>query len=239
MTSPERAETVVDACERELRRWIVRGEVGPGERLPPERALAMRLGVNRTTLRSALTRLVAKRLLRVRQGSGYVVGDIGKVAGLELLSELASDDASLARVAADLLRVRRALVGLALARASMPDALLVASQVARLRELIDDGAPCGEIVDGEHEILVTLLSAGPTPILSLSCNSVFFAIRAMPRVCEALCAKPSALIAFVTSVQRCVDSPSPAAAEAVLTSLARRDATVVRQLVSKSPRAVA
>lgn len=227
----DRVETVVDTCERELRRWILRGEIKAGERLPPERALAARLGVNRTTLRSALTRLAAARLVTVRQGSGYVVQDVERVGGLELVPELASEeDGSLARMAADLLRVRRALVGMALSEPRPEAAGGVARGVARLRARIDAGASCGELAEVEHEILSALLSAAPTPVLSLSFNSVCFAVQAMPRLCEALYADLAALVAFATAVQRCMEAPSPAAAEAALAALDARDGTVLAHL---------
>src|SRR5690606_40436239 len=44
-----------------------------GTALPPERELAIRLGVSRTTLRSAVDRLALMGYLSVRHGSGTVV----------------------------------------------------------------------------------------------------------------------------------------------------------------------
>lgn len=47
---------------------IALGEFTPGQRLPPERELAVRLGVSRTTVRDALARVVNAGLLEVRRG---------------------------------------------------------------------------------------------------------------------------------------------------------------------------
>jgi GntR family transcriptional regulator, transcriptional repressor for pyruvate dehydrogenase complex len=47
---------------------IALGEFTPGQRLPPERELAARLGVSRTTVRDALARVVDAGLLEVRRG---------------------------------------------------------------------------------------------------------------------------------------------------------------------------
>nr|MDQ3368701.1 GntR family transcriptional regulator [Myxococcota bacterium] len=44
-------QTAHQACEHELRRSILDRELAPGDRLPPERALATTLGVSRLTLR--------------------------------------------------------------------------------------------------------------------------------------------------------------------------------------------
>ncbi|HEX3650447.1 MAG TPA: GntR family transcriptional regulator [Pseudonocardiaceae bacterium] len=47
---------------------IALGEFTPGQRLPAERELAAQLGVSRTTVRDALSRVVAAGLLEVRRG---------------------------------------------------------------------------------------------------------------------------------------------------------------------------
>jgi DNA-binding LacI/PurR family transcriptional regulator len=49
------------------------GELAPGERLPPVRALAAQLGVNVNTIRSAYAKLEADGLVRTRHGVGTVV----------------------------------------------------------------------------------------------------------------------------------------------------------------------
>lgn len=52
-----------------LRRAIHLGEYGPGEKLPPEREHAERLGVSRVTLREALRVLEGEGYLEMRRGS--------------------------------------------------------------------------------------------------------------------------------------------------------------------------
>jgi len=52
---------------------IESGELAPGDRLPPERALSEMLGVNRLTLRRALQTLETQGLLTRRQGKGTYV----------------------------------------------------------------------------------------------------------------------------------------------------------------------
>lgn len=61
------ATTIADA--------ILDGVFPPGSTLPPERDLAERLGVNRTSLRQGLARLQQMGLIEVRHGSGSVVRD--------------------------------------------------------------------------------------------------------------------------------------------------------------------
>lgn len=60
---------------------INRGELPPGTRLPPERALAAQLGVHRSTVAVAYDELAADGLVDRRQGSGTTVrGDLWGVA---------------------------------------------------------------------------------------------------------------------------------------------------------------
>jgi DNA-binding FadR family transcriptional regulator len=54
---------------------ILDGAFPPGSALPPERDLAERLGVNRTSLRQGLARLQQMGLIEARHGSGNVVCD--------------------------------------------------------------------------------------------------------------------------------------------------------------------
>jgi GntR family transcriptional regulator, transcriptional repressor for pyruvate dehydrogenase complex len=58
---------------RQIRELVERGELGPGEKLPPERVLARELGVSRSTLREAIRALVVMNILVSRHGDGTYV----------------------------------------------------------------------------------------------------------------------------------------------------------------------
>ena len=53
--------------------WIAENGLQPGDRLPPERELATRLGVSRATLSQALVALEVIGVVAVRHGDGTVV----------------------------------------------------------------------------------------------------------------------------------------------------------------------
>jgi GntR family transcriptional repressor for pyruvate dehydrogenase complex len=62
-------QTASDSAVRFLRAMIFSGELGPGDKLPPERDLGMRLGISRMTLRLALKALESTGYIVTRRGS--------------------------------------------------------------------------------------------------------------------------------------------------------------------------
>src|SRR5688572_26967443 len=90
MTNPDSTDSrssVPDAIMETLRGRIFRGEIQPGQRLPPERELAKQFGTNRTSLREALRALEAQGLVRARQGDGVRVQDFRRHGDISLLPE--------------------------------------------------------------------------------------------------------------------------------------------------------
>jgi GntR family transcriptional regulator, transcriptional repressor for pyruvate dehydrogenase complex len=134
----------------DLRDRILKGELEPGTRLPPERELALSLGTNRNTLREALRALEAQGLIHARQGDGVRVLDFRQAGHLGLLPHYfrVAGGPDQARVLGDLLRFRSIValevVGLAARRAEAAD-------VARLRGLV-------------AEIPAALKGTGPRPL---------------------------------------------------------------------------
>lgn len=75
-----------DRLSVDLERLILEGELGPGDRLPPERELAEHFGVSRVSIREALRELENRGLIDRRPGRGTIVLSPGERANL-------SDDA--------------------------------------------------------------------------------------------------------------------------------------------------
>ncbi len=65
-----------DAVIRQIERLILDGVLRPGDRLPPERELALAVDVSRPILRAALKALEARGLIRARHGEGTYVADV-------------------------------------------------------------------------------------------------------------------------------------------------------------------
>lgn len=70
-----------------LRSEILDGTYKPGDRLPAEREIASRLGVNRSSVREALKKLEELRLVVIRRGDGTRVAPIAG-ASVELIRDL-------------------------------------------------------------------------------------------------------------------------------------------------------
>jgi DNA-binding FadR family transcriptional regulator len=75
---PSSAGVAFDVVQ-DLRGRIHRGELGPGDRLPPERELAPQLGVSRDRLRDALSTLEGDGYLFSKRGAtgGWFVTELG------------------------------------------------------------------------------------------------------------------------------------------------------------------
>lgn len=78
----------VDQIIKEIRSLISNGEIKPGDKLPPERALANHFGVGRSHVRDAIRKLEFYGILRTYPQSGTFVSGIGIVALEELISDV-------------------------------------------------------------------------------------------------------------------------------------------------------
>lgn len=75
---PIRASKISDIIADRLESMILEGSLTPGQKMPPERELALQFEVSRPSLREALHRLEAKGLVTRKQGGGtFVSANIG------------------------------------------------------------------------------------------------------------------------------------------------------------------
>lgn len=114
---------LTDQAIEQIKAMIVRGDLAPGDRLPPEKELADRLGLSRNSLREAVKALDLIGVLDVRRGDGTYVTSLDPGLLLEAVSFVLDlhDDTSLL----DVFAVRRVLeshaAGLAAQWASAAD----------------------------------------------------------------------------------------------------------------------
>lgn len=226
--------SAVDRCTRVLRDGIVSGELRPGLRLPPERALAERFSVTRDTIRTALARLEAEHLLSVRQGSGYVVRDYLRAGGPDLIATLASltrSSADRAAIVRDLLAVRRQLAHATLDRLieTADEAALrdVEAAIDRLADAVAAGATTHDLAARDLDVVATLVAATGSAVLQLCFNPVASLLRELPMLQEAMYREPLENVMAYRTVLDLVRRRSGGGIALALELLADRDAATV------------
>ncbi|MEO6391614.1 MAG: FadR/GntR family transcriptional regulator, partial [Pyrinomonadaceae bacterium] len=125
----------------QLREMIHRGDLRPGDRLPPERDLAKLLGVSRPTLRAGIRSLSAVGVLQSRQGAGtFLVKTDGPPAldsnPLRLMASLHGFTPGEMFEARQSLEM--AIAGLAAERASADQWATMSEEVAGMYASLDD-----------------------------------------------------------------------------------------------------
>ena len=121
--APIRSTRIYEEIVRQIKTMIAAGRLGLGDRLPPERELAEKFLVSRTSVREALRALESLGLVEIRPGEGTFIRE----ASVERLIEpLALVMVSQRRALSELFEARRllepAIAGLAASRAT-PDEL--------------------------------------------------------------------------------------------------------------------
>ena len=190
--------TVVDQCTMSLQRAISIRPNLARDRLPTERDLAVRFGVNRVSVRTALARLSASGLVSVRQGSGYRVLDYQEVGGTELivpLLRLAAQKGRLREAIADLLLNRRiatiAVLSQLSAGSQRSDRLPIHDAIGTFEAFIQEQAAPLLIANAESQIYIGLVKATHRPMLGLGLHPVNRALVQHPQVTSALVKQPS------------------------------------------------
>ncbi len=139
--SDEKALNSTQQVVAHVRGLIERGELRPGDRLPPERDLAAQIGVSRPTVSAAIRALAAMGVVVSKQGSGTYI-PAGPPA---LVSEPLRFQTALHNISRDeVYRARQILevgaAGLAAEHATGEDLATMADEVASMFATIDQPA---------------------------------------------------------------------------------------------------
>jgi GntR family transcriptional repressor for pyruvate dehydrogenase complex len=126
-----RKTRVFEDVARQIQGLILDGALKPGELLPPERQLAERFGVSRTSVRDALRALELTGLVVARHGEGNVVAD---VSADTLVAPIATLLVRKLTLVAELLDVRKMLEPALAARAAVH---ATDAEIAHLEEILD------------------------------------------------------------------------------------------------------
>jgi GntR family transcriptional regulator, transcriptional repressor for pyruvate dehydrogenase complex len=166
-----------DRVADELIARVFTAELRAGELLPPERTLAVELGVDRTSLRMALRQLTRMKLMRAARGSGITVLDYRKHAGIDFLAAVLEipgielGGAFLLEALDHWIAAMPALVARAFARATPADVRGLDARFAVQLKLIESGAALDQVVEVELDIQDALLALVGSTALDLLANS--------------------------------------------------------------------
>jgi GntR family transcriptional repressor for pyruvate dehydrogenase complex len=121
---------VYEQVLRQIQEQIASGRLKPGDKLPPERVLAQRFQVSRSSIRDAIQALQTLRLVRSRQGGATAVCEISADSLVSPLSEALKEKQGLV---AELMEARKMIEPLLAARAA---ANATDQDVARLEDVL-------------------------------------------------------------------------------------------------------
>jgi GntR family transcriptional repressor for pyruvate dehydrogenase complex len=180
---PVRNANIAQQVFEDLRRQILGGQLGAGERLLGERELAQKYGTNRNTLREAVRKLEQARLVSVRHGRGVTVSDFRRTGTPELLSPYLQAGPEMGEVVAiigDVLEPRILLLEyaarLAVRRAEPSDV----ERLADIGDLLITAFDAGDatlVARGFQRWLDVLVEAGHSVSVRWIANSLFDALR--------------------------------------------------------------
>lgn len=222
--SPIPRLSVPDHVFAQLREAILLGRYRPGERLPPQRALAAELEVNMASVREALKRLEQLRLVEVRHGDATRVLDWRRSGGLEALVLGGGIDEPFAR---DLFEARRLLLVEAarLAAARRSD-----EQARSLRELADAMAAAADDstrLRADWSFMAGLVEAAGNLVFQLIMNSVRELYLERAEAFAAVVAQGGSLAALYARAAAAVDAGDADAAASAIDTLATAQAGAV------------
>lgn len=122
-----------------VRDLIERGDLKPGDRLPPERELAVQIGVSRPSVRAGLQALAAMGVVQARHGAGTFITDGPPMLATGPLSFLAALHGFTSE---EMFEARRVLevgaIALAADKASGEDLAAIAEEMAGMFAALDD-----------------------------------------------------------------------------------------------------
>ncbi len=171
---PLRKSSLVDLILDRLRSDILTGRYEPGSALPPERELASRYGVNRTSVKHALMKLESAGLIDIRHGIGSMVLDYAESWGAQLLEHLLWGSGIVDRAfLADALEVRVDVGGaIAWRAAARADEAAIAHLRSVLSRLEDAQSDASTVQTLDMEFWKELTNATGNRAFKLILNSV-------------------------------------------------------------------
>lgn len=234
MVSPAKAEfeavrktKVYEGVAQQLQGFIRDGLLKPGDKLPPERELAVMFQVSRSSLRDAIRSLEMMGLLAPRQGEGTVVRDLSADS---LVNPLASMLVRNRQLVAELLDVRKILEPPLSARAathaSPEDIAYLTDILRRHKEKIRGGQLA---IEEDSEFHYAIAQAAKNSVVMKVLDVLMDLLRASREQSLQLAGRPQRSLAGHLRIFNAIRRHNPDAADAAM----RRHLNEVEQIILK------
>ncbi len=185
---------LADVITKQLETMILEGSLLPGQKLPPERELALQFDVSRPSLREAIQKLEAKGLVTRRQGGGTYVNKQLQNSLVEPLFELI---ASNPESQFDLLEFRYALGGISAYYAALRgteadyerieasfDAIICNTQIVKAEQVEQIFEFYSAITEAAHNVVISHLVRAMAPMLKQNIEHNLQVLTAKPDVVQ-------------------------------------------------------
>jgi GntR family transcriptional regulator, transcriptional repressor for pyruvate dehydrogenase complex len=154
---PRLYEQVVD----QIQAWIAQNGLEIGDRLPPERELAARLGVSRATVSQALVAMEVVGMVSVRHGDGVVL--VEPAGSAKVVNALRRHAQQLPEIIEAREALETKLAALAAGRRTESDLAAMEDALALMERDIATG---GRGVEGDERFHAAVTAAGHSPLLA-------------------------------------------------------------------------
>ncbi|SEA80432.1 pyruvate dehydrogenase complex transcriptional repressor PdhR [Alkalimonas amylolytica] len=182
-----------DRIVEQLEHMLLEGSFAPGQKLPPERELALQFEVSRPSLREAIQKLEAKGLVKRRQGGGTYVCDNLAVGLTDPLFELIARHPE---SQFDLLEFRHALEGICAYYAALRGTAADFAQIEQRYHSICQaqanadlaaesravGAFHQAVAEASHNVVLLHLVRGMTPLVEQNIHANLATIQQKPEI---------------------------------------------------------
>ncbi|MBA2948869.1 FadR/GntR family transcriptional regulator [Streptomyces himalayensis] len=207
MAKPRLYEQVLER----LRRYVAEGGLKAGDRLPPERDLAQRLGVSRASVKQAIVVLEVQGLVEVRHGGGtYLVRDSLDAEPVERLVERR-------RRLPDVLEAREALetklAELAAERRTEDDLAALSLALSHMADEIAEGA---HGVEGDRLFHAAVTAAAHSSLLAEFMRSIADQITESRNESLRQPGRPARSLAQHRAILRAIEAQEPKQAAAAM-----------------------
>ena len=192
---------------QQLHDHIVQTQLRPGDRLPPEREMAKRLGVSRASIAQALVALEVLGVLSVRHGDGAVV--VENATERQVVSALRARSKRLPEVIDARAALEVKLAALAADRRTTRDLAAIDGALDTMAADIDAG---GRGMEGDELFHAAVTAAGHSALLSRMMAEISELIRESRLESLTQPGRPSASLAGHRKIARAIRDRAPAAA---------------------------